>query len=179
MKRNLYIFLIVFTLIYVRVGAQTAYFALVPGSLSTQIKGTANDSLSLFYKVTYVGDFSSPYFNGIIYTRFVTNNDSVPGTATDGFNTAAQVPPLTINSGDTIGIYCHIIVKHPYFNNGKGNLVIIWPNGGRSVHSYPHVSFKSSLLPMTLSNINNLTIGSSWTVSQTTHISIMERETLW
>lgn len=132
MKRNLYIFLILFTLIYVRVEAQTAYFELVPGSLSTQIKGTANDSLSLFYKVTYIGDFNAPYFNGVIYTKFATNNYGVPGTATDSFVTAAQVPPLTINSGDTIGLYCHIIVKHPYFNNGKGNLIVVWPTGGRS-----------------------------------------------
>jgi len=135
MKRNLYICLIFFTLIYLKAEAQTARFALVPGSLSTQIKGKANDSLSLYYKVTYLGSFDNPSFSGWIYTKFVTNNDSVPGIARDSFNTAAQVPALTINSGDTIGIYCHIIVSHPYFNNGKGNLVIVWPTGARQAHN--------------------------------------------
>ena len=137
MKRNLYICLIFFTLIYIKAEAQTStHFVLVPGSLSTQIKGKANDSLSLFYKVTYIGNFDSATFNGWIYTNFVTNNYGFPGIARDSFNTAAQVPALTINSGDTIGLYCHIIVSHPYFNNGKGNLIVIWPTGGRSANHF-------------------------------------------
>jgi Glycosyl hydrolase family 12 len=40
-----------------------------------------------------------------------------------------------------------------------------WPNGGKSVHSYPHVSFRSPLLPTTIVNITNLTIATSWTMS--------------
>ncbi len=133
MKKSFYIYLLLFTLIYAGAQAQTpTHFNLVPGSLSTQIKGKANDSLSLFYKVTYFGNLDTSTFTGVIYTNFITNNYGVPGIANDSFVTAAQVPPLTINSGDTIGLYCHIIVNHPYFNNGKGNLIIIWPTSSKS-----------------------------------------------
>ncbi len=132
MKAPLYIYLVLFILLYSEVKAQSPHFVIVPGSVSTQIKGKANDSLSLFYKVTYISLDSPKTFNGWIYTKFVTNNYGVvPGTATDSFNTAAQVPPLTINNGDTVGVYCHILVKHPYFIDGKGNLIVIWPTGGR------------------------------------------------
>ena len=140
MKRNLYICLIIFTLMYLKAEAQTAQFALVPGSLSTQIKGKANDSLSLYYKVTYLGDWNNSTFSGWIYTKFITNNDTNAWIANDSFNTEAQIPHLVIQSGDTVGIYCHIIVKRPYFNNGKGNLVVVWPTGARQ-------SNKSDVVP--------------------------------
>jgi|GEM_PF-6297391 len=130
MRKYLYISLALSSLLYGRALAQSSHFALVPGSVSNQVKGKAYDSLSLFYKVAYISTDSTP-FNGWIYTKFITNNDSIPGTANDSFNTAAQVPPLTINNGDTVGIYCHILVKHPYFIDGKGNLIVIWPTSSK------------------------------------------------
>ncbi len=127
-----YFYLIIFglSLSCLTAEGQSSYFKLVPGSMSAQIKGKANDSLSLFYKCVYISKDSST-FNGIIYTNYITNKNGTPAIAHDSFNTAAQVPPITIHDSDTISFYCHIPVTPDYFKNGKANLVVIWPTGGR------------------------------------------------
>ena len=131
MKRRLYIILFIISFTSLEAISQTPHFVLLPGSVSTQIKGKANDSLSLFYKCVYIGTPAAPTFNGIIYTYYKTNNNPNSAIARDSFNTAAQIPPDTIHNLDTIPFYCHIPVTPDYFKNGKANLIIIWPTGAR------------------------------------------------
>jgi len=132
MKKRTYIYLVLFSFLYLKAQAQAPHFVLVANTVSTQIKAKANDSLSLFYKFVYIGDTANPTFTGVVYTHFTTSKNDTPGTALDSFNTETQVPPVTIHSiTDTFNMYCHIPVKSSYFNNGKENLIIIWPTGGR------------------------------------------------
>jgi len=131
MKKRLYIIIFVLSFVCIEGRSQSPHFVLLPATVSTQIKGKANDSLSLFYKCVYIGTTTAPTFTGVIYTNYNTNINKNPAIARDSFNTAAQIPPDTINNLDTIPFYCHIPVTQDYFKNGKANLIVIWPTGAR------------------------------------------------
>jgi hypothetical protein len=156
MKKLLLIYLLAMLSFCMQASAQS-YFKIIKGSVEMQVLSRNGDSLAIGYHVIYF-DSSNSAYTGTISTYYITGTNKTPASCTDVFNTA-DLPDKKLNSGDTAKIYTHVKVSSHYFENGNGNIIVIWPTGdknGKKTFCKDSVIYPKKIIVINLAGIKDV-----------------------